>query len=34
MVAAAVRRIVLMLVVLAASTFLSFVFFWTHELAL
>jgi peptide/nickel transport system permease protein len=34
MVVAAVRRIVLMVVVLAASTFLSFVFFWTHEVAL
>jgi peptide/nickel transport system permease protein len=34
MVAGVVRRILLMFVVLAASTFLSFVFFWTHELAL
>ena len=34
MVAAAIRRISLMFVVLVASTFLSFVFFWTHEIAL
>jgi len=34
MVVAAVRRIVLTLVVLAAATFVSFVFFWTHDLPL
>src|SRR3569833_1236344 len=34
MVAAAIRRISLMFVVFVASTLLSFVFFWTHEIAL
>jgi peptide/nickel transport system permease protein len=34
MVVATVRRVVLMLLVLAAATFLSFVFFWQHDLPL
>ena len=34
MVVGVVRRLVLMLVVLAAATFLSFVFFWSHDLPL
>jgi peptide/nickel transport system permease protein len=34
MLVAAVRRLVLMVLVLAAATFLSFVFFWDHDLPL
>jgi peptide/nickel transport system permease protein len=34
MVIAAARRVVLMLLVLAAATFISFVFFWQHDLPL
>ena len=31
---AAARRLFLMLIVLAAATFLTFVFFWQHDLPL